>query len=238
MTGNYYVYELIDPRNDHPFYVGKGVGYRDRSHLAEAKRPKTTWTNAIKCERINSIWSQGYEVKIIKVQEHLDEHTAYVMEDALITKYGLLVTGTGILTNVYGCSSDRRTGNAKRQTKEVIQYTMDGDLVQTFPSASQAAAALSVRIASILQCCKGRTNQAYGFRWAYSGEPLQPITESRHALRRKRVECLQDNVVVATFPSIKAAALAYDISAANIVACCKGYRYSHTLNGMAWRYTD
>jgi hypothetical protein len=29
----YYVYELIDPRNNMPFYIGKGKGRRAKTHL-------------------------------------------------------------------------------------------------------------------------------------------------------------------------------------------------------------
>ena len=45
MQKRYYVYKLIDPRNNQPFYIGKGEGLRTSIHLYEAHKPRHEWYN-------------------------------------------------------------------------------------------------------------------------------------------------------------------------------------------------
>lgn len=94
----YYIYELIDPRNNKPFYVGKGTGERAKSHLKET--PDTR--NEYKENKIASIRSAGYEPLIKYVVENIiDENLAYSIEDMLIKKYGRKgYDKNGILTNI------------------------------------------------------------------------------------------------------------------------------------------
>ena len=100
----YYVYELIDPRVNLPFYVGKGKGNRAYFHLSEQSRAKSD--NFKKFDKIKKIRKEGYEpeVKIVKYFE--EENDAYYYEEELIKKYGKRdIDEGGILTNI--CESAR-----------------------------------------------------------------------------------------------------------------------------------
>ena len=100
----YYVYELIDPRVNLPFYVGKGKGNRVYFHLSEQSRAKSD--NFKKFDKIKKIRKEGYEpeVKIVKYFE--EENDAYDYEEELIKKYGKKdIDEGGILTNI--CESSR-----------------------------------------------------------------------------------------------------------------------------------
>jgi hypothetical protein len=100
----YYVYELIDPRVNFPFYVGKGKGNRVYFHLSEQSRAKSD--NFKKFDKIKKIRKEGYEpeVKIVKYFE--DENDAYEYEEELIRTYGRRdIDESGILTNI--CESSR-----------------------------------------------------------------------------------------------------------------------------------
>lgn len=81
----FYVYQLIDPRDCKPFYVGKGRGQRMYQHEAEARKGKKSH----KCQRIRDIWIAGLEVKREIVQRFDDESKAYIFEDDLIQTIGL-----------------------------------------------------------------------------------------------------------------------------------------------------
>ena len=65
----YYVYILIDPRNNKIFYVGKGKGNRINKHLLGTLNDKTHETEKIK--KIREIQNSGLEVKHIVLRHEL-----------------------------------------------------------------------------------------------------------------------------------------------------------------------
>lgn len=92
----YYVYALIDPRNNQYFYIGKGKGKRYLSHLKTKK-----WDfNATKLDKIKEIQNNGYEVKIEILFPNIDEETAFELEMIIIYKLGRTILSEGILTNM------------------------------------------------------------------------------------------------------------------------------------------
>lgn len=67
----HYVYLYIDPRNEQPFYVGKGQGGRALSHLSEAAESR-------KCARIAELRAEGKEPRVDILAHGLrDEETAF-----------------------------------------------------------------------------------------------------------------------------------------------------------------
>lgn len=78
----FYVYALIDPRNDDVFYIGKGTGNRVFSHEIESdKSPKS---EKLKLQRIREIENGGFSVKRIIVNWGLTEREAFASEATLI----------------------------------------------------------------------------------------------------------------------------------------------------------
>lgn len=78
----YYVYELVDPRNNQPFYVGKGKGKRVTLHLLE-KSHSVGVNEKIQDIRKNN---QSPIVRII-AENILDEKLAYDIETSTIRHY-------------------------------------------------------------------------------------------------------------------------------------------------------
>jgi hypothetical protein len=79
----YYVYMLVDPRDNIPFYVGKGTGKRAQSHLWNISRSH----NSYKESKINKIREEGGEPQIVYVAENIpDEALAYDIEARVIKK--------------------------------------------------------------------------------------------------------------------------------------------------------
>lgn len=82
---DYYVYALIDPNKNKPFYIGKGRGKRAQSHL---------WKNTWMCENkrckgyINNLRLQGVEPKIEILFDNLTPEEAFDKEANLIIKFG------------------------------------------------------------------------------------------------------------------------------------------------------
>jgi hypothetical protein len=94
----YYVYALIDPRNQEYFYIGKGKGKRYLTHLQKSNSKRDF--NLIKLNRIKEIETAGLEVKSNILFPSLDEETAFELEKALIYKLGREVLSEGILSNI------------------------------------------------------------------------------------------------------------------------------------------
>lgn len=111
----YYVYQLVDPRDNNPFYIGKGKGRRAKTHLWDI--PETR--NQYKENKIASIRKENLEPRIEYVAENIiDEDLAYTIEAQLIKRHGRKgYEKDGILTNV---CLDNRPPNHKGKTYEEI----------------------------------------------------------------------------------------------------------------------
>ncbi len=96
----YYVYSLIDPRNNQIFYIGKGTGQRHNSHLKESRNNRT---NSAKSLKIRNILDAGLNVGIDIIFDNLSETHAYHLEKILVLKLGRILDKSGSLTNIaYG----------------------------------------------------------------------------------------------------------------------------------------
>lgn len=112
MTGNlnageYYVYALLDPRQNpaKPFYVGKGQGNRDSSHLVDNEASP-------KGRRIREIREAGQEPVSQILISGLSDPQAHLLEAQLISAFGTMSTG-GILTNQVIPGGERRSGRGE-----------------------------------------------------------------------------------------------------------------------------
>lgn len=70
-----------------------------------------------------------------------------------------------IYNNNYG-SVRERIGLSNGKT--VLQISMNGDLVNSFPSVKEAARVLSLQQANISKVCRGERRSAGGYKWAYA----------------------------------------------------------------------
>jgi hypothetical protein len=86
---DFYVYLLIDPRDDDVFYVGKGVGDRCFSHLAEARKSDAdSHKDYPKLATIRDVENDGQEVRIEILRHGLNEDAAFEIESVAIDLLG------------------------------------------------------------------------------------------------------------------------------------------------------
>jgi hypothetical protein len=92
----YYVYALIDPRNNQVFYIGKGTGNRIFFH--EVQSGKSPDSEKGKLREIREIEESGHEIKRVIINWGLTESEAFAAEASLIN---LMKFQSGnVLTNV------------------------------------------------------------------------------------------------------------------------------------------
>lgn len=81
----YYVYELLDPNTNLPFYIGKGSKQRAWSH----NRFKDGNDNPYKDRYIKKLHEQGQQPLVRIIQYFENENAAYDYEEKLIESVGL-----------------------------------------------------------------------------------------------------------------------------------------------------
>ena len=97
----YYVYRLVDPRNNKTFYVGKGTDNRIFHHTQDIV-PSCDYKNRTK-KRISEIKNAGFDVIQIIQRWGMDEQTAFDVEAALIDLFGV----ENLTNSVKGHDKDR-----------------------------------------------------------------------------------------------------------------------------------
>jgi hypothetical protein len=63
--------------------------------------------------------------------------------------------------------ADQKSGKNNKQSKAVLQFSLDGKLVGEYYSASQAYRDTAVSQGNISNCCRGKYKSAGGYIWAY-----------------------------------------------------------------------
>ena len=102
-------------------------------------------------EAFNGQIPEGYEVN------HINE----VKTDNRLSNLNLMTHKENIN---WGTGIERCT---KKRSKAVLQFTLDNILVKEFPSINQAERETGFSHGNIVNCCKGRYKQAYGYIWKY-----------------------------------------------------------------------
>ena len=117
------------------------------------------------------------------------------------------------------------------QKKAIIQLTLDGEYVKSYPSIRSALIALnkSVRNQGISQCLKGEYDTAFGYRWKY--KDLKNV--SRPKRKRTYILALDDNKqIIKKFDSVKEAANEFDVT---VSAINNAIRLGWKVKGYNWK---
>jgi hypothetical protein len=107
----YFVYQLLDPITNLPFYIGKGKNDRAKTHLWGTSKSN----NPRKDKKILEIRASGYEPIIQYLYENLTQDDAYLKEEHLISQHGRIgFEKYGILVNI---KKDARPPSQKGKTR-------------------------------------------------------------------------------------------------------------------------
>lgn len=167
----FYVYDLVDPRTDETFYVGKG----QRNRIDHHEREAANGVKSRKCNRIREIWQSGDRVQKVIVRRFEREDEAYAYEAERVESFGLkfltnvIPGGLGSYVSVLPVSSDAA---AVRAFVKVYQHTRGGAVRGLWVSGQY------LDLAAILNSYRQRANEAVrrrGREWAcrlFATEPM------------------------------------------------------------------
>lgn len=118
----------------------------------------------------------------------------------------------------------------KHFKRAVDQYTVEGELVESFSSLSSAAEKVGVHSASIIQALKGKSSVCAGFVWKDSGEKFVPPKKTK----RKVQQLTLKGKVMKTFSGVCEASRETGVSQPHISDVCSGKRKS--AGGFLWSF--
>jgi hypothetical protein len=114
---NFYVYLLMDPICNLPFYVGKGSKNRAYDHFNPKKSSKRVR------KKIKNLYDVGVVPNVLFFKTNLNENEAYQLEKDLIIKYGRRgIDKNGILENI--CPDNRPPNCIGRKHSEETKKKM------------------------------------------------------------------------------------------------------------------
>ena len=124
MNDRFYVYCLIDPRDNDVFYVGKGCGHRMFLHEKLVKKGILTNNNILLTKKIQSILNDNKNVIYKKLYTGLSSENAILKEINVIKSLGRVDLKTGNLFNL----TDGGEGiiNISQETRQKLSNSHKG----------------------------------------------------------------------------------------------------------------
>lgn len=135
------------------------------------------------------------------------------------------------ISNLEWCTaSQNQRHSAHQKSCKINQLTLDGELVKAWESSMQIERETDYNASYIIQCCKGKRKQAYGYRWEYANP------ESQRVINRPVAALTKDGEFVAEYRSAAEASRCLKIKNKCVYFCLNGtYKSTH---GLKFIYID
>lgn len=121
--------------------------------------------------------------------------------------------------------------------KSVVQFSLDGERIATYPSTMEAGRATGSLPEKIVLCCQRKRQTHNGYQWRYlneAGERLQPVNKPRTQARPVAQINPETGEIIATYPSITTAAKAVNGSSSAITNIINKTKQTKTHKGFGW----
>ena len=155
----YFVYKHTSPNGKMYIGITNDIKRRWQGEGREYFHSSPHFAEAIKFYGWNNI---KHEI----LHQNLTKQEAEQLEIKYIEEYQLRNPEKG-----YNLAKGGTGGNNKPTTK-VDMYSLEGNYIKTFESASEAAREVGADRTNITACCKKRQKSCKGYRWCYSNEIL------------------------------------------------------------------
>lgn len=115
--------------------------------------------------------------------------------------------------------------------KPIDQYDLNGNFIKTYNSCAEFEREMGHSASSVLRCCAGSRNMAYGFLWRYHGDIAPNPYVNKKCLMVDQYDI--DGNFIKTYDSITSASNFYKVEKTQISNCCSGKAL--TCAGYQWR---
>lgn len=123
--------------------------------------------------------------------------------------------------------------------KAVLQYNLDGELIEIFSSETSAANFMNFKNSSaISKACINKAITSGGFIWRFEDEPLKKSELKEIQIHSKPIkQYTEDGIFIKNWNSIKEASENLNISATSIGEVCNhSNKKRHLAGGFLWSY--
>jgi len=245
------IYGLYSSKNPNNIrYVGKtseSLNKRLSRHIQSCEKEKTRKSNWIKKELKN-----GNKILIIEIFEVPKNDNWEKWEIYFISEYkkiGHKLTNStiggedlqGANNPFFGKNHTKKSLKLNRLSqpnrKEINQYDLKGNLLNTFDSIREASKKINISISSISDVCKQKPKYrtAGGYVWRYKDElfSLEYTNPAKH-LRKSVCQYNKEGKLIKEFKSVSEAATTTNTSSGNISRCCN--KEIKSIGGYIWRF--
>lgn len=207
----------------------KGFWSRWRLHLSELRKNKHHSRHLQ--HAYNKYGENNMKFKILELCE--DITVLQEREQYWIDNLNSYENGYNILP--FARSSAGKIVPLNKNGKPVCQYSIDGRLVATYPSAREATRQLGTSYKAIYKCCNGQAIIVNGFIWRYLGEDFCKFkTVPEIDVTKKRVKQYDKNMnFIKEYPTITEASKETGVTLSNISMCLHNQRNS--AGGYLWK---
>ena len=231
-------------------YIGKtacSLKYRLSRHLYDNKNTKTHKGNWIRKEIGNGYKILIKEIFEVPVDDSWEEWEIHFISEYKNNGYKLTngtIGGEGLHgeDNPFFGKNHKKSSILKNKTnqpyrKEVDQYDLEGNPINSFTSLREASESTNIPVSSISEVCKQKPGYktAGGYVWRNKREKfsLEYTNPAKH-LRKNICQYNKSGELLNEYDSISEAAENNKISSGNISRCCN--QNIKTYKGYIWRF--
>ncbi len=139
--------------------------------------------------------------------------------------------GDNNVDNLEWCTKSYNTNySSHKQSCKIKQLTLDGELVKVWESSHQIERELGYGQGNIVNCCRGKYKQRYGYRWEYSD------TSQQRKFNRPVAALTMDGDLIAEYKSVAEASRCLKIKYICVYLCLNGTIKS--THGLRFIYID
>ena len=241
---NYKLYIHINKINNKK-YVGitslipnkrwsNGNGYKDNYYFYNAIK-KYGWKNfehIILFDNLTLEEASKLECEYIEKYKTLNKKYGYNLKDGGANGCHTEETKEKIRIASINIPKESRLSMAKKLSKPVYQYDLDGNFIKKFNSTRIAGEELNISSAHICAVCNGKRKTANGFIFKY-------YKKNKIAKQNKKVVQLDlNNVLIKEFSSATVAAKELNILRTTICAICNHHTQRKTAGGYVWKFSE